>query len=97
MTDYSTEFQSAVSVPAINILGSGFRGLVQFIQGKRSIDAVGEVASVSGTKLVWLCTISQDGGVGIYFIYILRGCRVLGKNLIRFSSQEVKPDDQVVL
>lgn len=38
-----------------------------------------EVARVFGTRFVELCIIGQDRGVGRFFIYLLRGCRVMGK------------------
>jgi hypothetical protein len=54
------------------------------------IYAPGEVAKVSGTRFVWLCSIDQGRGVGKCFFYILRDCKGWGPYKFK---QGVKPEN----
>ena len=47
---------SAMNAQAINTPGNSFRVFVCLLGVERSVYALGEVARVSGTRFVWLCT-----------------------------------------
>lgn len=67
---------SAMNAQAINTPGNSFRVFVCLLGVERSVYALGEVARVSGTRFVWLCTTGQGRGVERCSIYILQDCRV---------------------
>jgi hypothetical protein len=58
----------------------------------RAIYAPGEVASISGARFAWPCTIGQGRGVGRCFIYILKDWQVQGGKPYK-AKQGVRPDN----
>lgn len=75
--------------------GNSFREPVHLLGvmwGERCIYTPGEMASISGARFVWLCTIVQDRGVGRYFIRILRGEGMEGEKKSYKARQRVKRD-----